>query len=133
MKWYMGIIEEYPLTGHGMSETAFDLKSSDLGFINTLVNFGIIGQICILFIIFSVLIKGYRIYTRMNIIKEKSYVLGALGIWCAMIVGYGFSMDFFTTGTSMVCFCMALIDRANVFNKRGLLQVQGSVCFQADK
>lgn len=108
---------KYPLTGYGFSPKFMDLWNSDTGFINTLLGFGIVGLGAIIFLIVTVLRKGYKLWRNLRPSVERGYLAGVLGLWAGSLVGYSFNWDFFTMqdGIWLVTLAMAVIDRIKAF------------------
>lgn len=104
-----------PITGYGLSRTTLNLRDTDTGVINTLVQFGLMGLTVIAILIMSVLRQGHRLWQRLEPSLERGYVGGILGLWVGMLIGYSFSMDFFTAGGFMAALPMATLDRIHLF------------------
>ena len=97
-----------PLLGYGPGS---GLLNSDVGVYNTLVELGIIGTTAVAYLIGFVFIQTYRKWKVQPDSLFKAYLTGLLAAWTAIIVGYGFGIDFFGQMSMTVGLTMALIDR----------------------
>jgi O-antigen ligase len=101
-----------PIFGYGLSPKFNELFNSDLGFINTLLLFGIVGIVAVIILIRSVFLRSYYFWKHMPPSLERGWMLGIIGLWVAIVFGYLFATDFFTraAGIWMVAVVMALTD-----------------------
>lgn len=102
-----------PIYGYGMSKETLDLLSADTGVMNSLVQTGILGVGMIFVLILNVLTKARRIYFSKQSTSYRGVVLGIIGLWLGLIVGYSFSWNFFgdSEGILLICLVMAILDR----------------------
>jgi len=102
-----------PLYGYGFTTTFLQARNSDIGFANTLLRFGIVGVLFVLYLIKQFWQKVLTLWRRLPPSIYRGYVLGLMGMWTGMIVGYSFNWDFFTgyDGIFLVCTTLAIIDR----------------------
>jgi O-antigen ligase len=107
--WGLGLSPQY--IDFFNSETGY--YSSDVGFLNTLLALGVIGLIVVGILIVTVLFHSYQYWKKMPDSQSRGYMLGIIGLWVAVVVGYLFAMDSFTRseGIWMVSLVMALVDR----------------------
>ena len=105
-----------PLFGHGFSPTYLQLYSSDTGFANTLLLFGVVGLVAVVTLAVTVFLRSYTQWKQMPASIERGFMLGVVGLWVASVTGYVFLMDLFTRakGIWMVVLVMAIVDRLSV-------------------
>jgi hypothetical protein len=117
-KTQLEYFSQSPIFGYGMSPTFDKIRSGDTGFINTLIQFGIMGLAVIIILIVSVLIKGYQLSRRLEPSLQHGYVTGILGLWIGTLVGYSFSWNFYTMqmGIWGITLAMAILDRIWFFH-----------------
>ncbi|MFX0142178.1 MAG: O-antigen ligase family protein, partial [Candidatus Hodarchaeota archaeon] len=108
-----------PIFGYGYSKS-ISLYSSDIGLGNTLLRFGLVGLAWILLLLYSFYSNTKYLLKKLPQSLEKGYILGMVGAWTGMVIGYSFSWDFFTSkeGIFLVTLMLAFVDRINIlFNK----------------
>jgi len=108
-----------PFFGYGFTKTAINEVNSDVGFGNTLLQFGLFGLLWVLFIIWGIYNKLIFIRKNGNDFYYKGLSLGLLGAFSGMLLGYFFNWDFFgrIDGIIVVVTIMAIIDRTISINK----------------
>jgi hypothetical protein len=106
-----------PLFGYGLSRDgqrfSLGLGNLDTGAINTLIMFGIIGSTAFLVLIGWAVWTNVAALSRLRPSRERGYVLGVLGVWAGLLVGYAFNWDFFThpNGPWLVVLALTVGDR----------------------
>jgi O-antigen ligase len=114
----LAYFRQSPLFGYGPGSSTVlerppDVYFSDTGIPNTLVQYGAFGTGAILLIIVTFLWQGYNLYRRLSQSPDQAFVAGLLGAWIAILVGYSFEYDFFTSTelAFAVGLAMAFLDR----------------------
>jgi len=113
-----------PLLGYGLSPIFGEVRSSDTGITNTLVQFGLLGLGAILVLIVSFLRHAFRLRQQEAPSVQQGYVSGLLALWICVIIGSFFSVNYFTgkEGIWMVVIILALLDRLHAFLPRRVVQ-----------
>jgi len=102
-----------PFFGYGFTKTAINEINSDVGFGNTLMQFGLFGLFWVLLIIRGIYKKLIFIRKNGNDLYSNGLSLGLLGAFSGMLLGYFFNWDFFgrIDGIIIVATIMAIVDR----------------------
>lgn len=109
----IALFMQNPLFGYGFTKTAINEMNSDVGFGNTLLQFGFLGLLWVLFIIGIIYNKLIYIRKNGNNFYSQAISLGLLGAFSGMLFGYFFNWDFFgrIDGIIPLVTIMAIIDR----------------------
>ena len=108
-------LREAPLFGLGLGWAYQPLWSTDIGMMNTLVKYGLVGTSVIGFVIFYVMRLGFRLYRRLPASIERGFVLGLIALLVSRLVMYPVGTDSFTSG-AVVAVIMGVIDRVAAFS-----------------
>ena len=113
LSWQWDQVLAAPLFGYGLSRVTNGLLNSDLGVINTLVVFGMVGTIPFLALIATGLHASIMTWRRLPPSRERGYALGLLGAWVGLVVGYASDWDFVTnsSGPWFIVLALAIGDR----------------------
>jgi len=106
----IGVIKQSPFVGYGFSYITMSHYDNDLGFVNTILIFGIIGFSLLLFLlvrIFTVLIFAIKNEVLYDSDKIPLKVLTIA--WISVLIGYFTTWDFFTMSFDKVFFVSILI------------------------
>ena len=116
----LGVIKQNPIIGYGFSYVTMSHYDNDLGFVNTILMFGIIGFALLLFLfarIFRMLVSASK---EMPLYDSNVIPLKVLTIaWVAILVGYFTTWDFFSMSFDKVFFVSILIAFSEFFVNRG--------------
>lgn len=89
-------VSESPLLGVGMSKYLKKHYSSDVGFMNTLLIYGVIGFITFLFFLLRQLYLLNLFRKRADSILDKDFFTSLIICLIGMLIGYFFTWDFFS-------------------------------------
>jgi len=108
-----------PFFGNGFTKTALNEINGDVGFGNTLLQFGLFGLSWVLFMIWNIYDKLVFIHKKVNESIIQGLSIGLLGAFSGMLLGYFFNWDFFgrIDGIIVVSAIMAIIDRTVYLEK----------------
>lgn len=104
-----------PILGLGPGVGAFEQEGvlyNDVGFLNTLVRFGVVGFASVLFVIFSVAAAAIRQITANRDARQRTILIGSLSAWVGLAVGYFSWWDAFTLNSAAAVLVMIIVDRA---------------------
>jgi len=104
-----------PLLGLGPGGGAFEQEAvvfNDVGFLNTLVRFGVVGFFSVLFLIFSVATAAIRQIQASRNTRHKTILIGSLSAWVGLTVAYLCWWDAFTLNSAAAALVMIIVDRA---------------------
>jgi len=113
---------ESPLLGYGPGFTWARYTTGDLGIMNTLLLYGLVGAAIILGLYLYVWWRGYQLWKKLPPSEEKGYILGLLALMVAYLAIL-FSQDPLGGG-GMAVTTAVFIDRVDTFHRAGLIGVQ---------
>jgi O-antigen ligase len=116
------LLWESPLLGHGPGFVVANYASGDLGIMNTLLFYGLVGAIIILGLYLYVWWRGYQLWKRLPSSEEKGYILGLLALMIAYL-STSFSHDALASGGFAVT-AAVFIDRVATFHHDGFIGAQ---------
>ena len=112
-----------PLLGYGFF-TGYKYKEgaiSDTGFPNTLVLLGLFGLLAILNLWRNVARTAFHLCQALDKSIERGYALGIFAFWCAILVGYALTQNFFLYPCIEIPLAMTFVDRVHSFAGQGLV------------
>lgn len=114
-----GFTLESPVFGHGPgARQGFIGVNSDVGYSNTLIQFGLLGLFAVSIMIWSFFRRGYHLLSSLTTREGQAYAAGLLATWAAIAAAYCFGQDSFTMGAINVGLVMALLDRLWAFSSK---------------
>jgi O-antigen ligase len=90
----LNAIRSNPFFGYGFSDISYKCYDSDIGFLNTIMMFGIIGFCFFVYLYISYFKMMFSALNKPNSSKEFPLVL--LTTFCAMLIAYFLTWDFFS-------------------------------------
>jgi hypothetical protein len=106
----LAIIRQNPFIGYGFSYITMYYYDSDLGFLNTILMFGIVGFGFLIFFfirLFAVLISSIKRVSARNSVKIPLKIM--VVVWLGILIGYFSTWEFFTRHFNKVIFVSLLI------------------------
>jgi hypothetical protein len=131
----MAVIKQNPLIGYGFSNISMSYYDNDLGFVNTILMFGIIGFSLFIFFfvkIFVMLVSTVKTISFNNPFRAplKIIVFG----WASILLGYLTTWDYFTFYFYKVFFISILLALTEFFvaqaSKEDLIAAQKTLLLQ---
>ncbi|UCF70166.1 MAG: hypothetical protein JSW49_08175 [candidate division WOR-3 bacterium] len=117
----LGVIKRNPVIGYGFSNTTMVYYDNDLGFVNTILIFGIIGfllHVNLFVHIFMLLLKSAKKIGAGNTCKGPLRVLALA--WAGLLLIYLTTQDFFAFYFNKVFFVSVLIVFTEYFARKAL-------------
>jgi hypothetical protein len=104
-------LEQSPILGVGLSNLYRKHYSNDLGFLNTMLLFGIVGTILFFIFLINFYLKMLRFYyvAKRENFEHAKFVPPLLAAWAGIIVGYAFTWDFFSFYPYKIVFISVLL------------------------
>jgi len=112
----MYMIKQNPFIGYGISDVAMDCYDNDLGFLNTILMFGIVGFSFFIFFfarLFLMFGSHLKSISGSNPLRISLKIL--ILAWAGVLIGYFSTWDFFTMYFNKVFFISILIAVAEFF------------------
>ena len=109
-----------PLLGYGFFAEK-EGAIGETGFPNTLVLLGLFGLLAILNLWRNVASTAFHLCQALDKSIERGYVLGTFAFWCAILVGYALTQNFFLYPCIEVPLAMTFVDRVHSFAGQGLV------------
>ena len=114
------IFKAEPVFGLGPGQSFEDsgFFFTDVGFLNTLVRYGIVGLAAVFVLIGSVVVQARRTIRRVADDELEAYAIASIAVLLGFVAGYAFTQDFFTLYPTGVVMAMILVDRAGAASRR---------------
>ena len=113
------------LIGYGPGQFYHNNRGIDVGYINALLMFGVIGLFLFLYMWLYVIVKGYKLIKSMPMNYYRAVALGSLAFLCGAFIQTMFGASYLQSGYE-VGLVMAILDRSALFSKA--LEKQKLLC-----
>jgi hypothetical protein len=123
-KEMLKVVKKEPILGYGFSETSRMYYDNDLGFVNTILMFGVVGLIlfiCLYVSYIKMMLFTLRVLGQDDALRECIRV--SLVTFLAFLIGYCFTIDLFTPFYfQYVALITIFFAISNIFVKESLLE-----------